>query len=331
MRLESARSLKEELWFNLHRTAMGRSEVLAQALSADGSAMPPPGVALGIVPGRKRDDFRLAIRLQILSHEARSYAAYVTGKAADEADVSFIGRVQAPPARAASSRYRKRIRPLAPGFSLGHVGVTAGTLGGFVVDAKGRPGILSNNHVLAANNAGKKGDAILQAGPMDGGTYPVDEVARLERFIRLRRHGNTADAAFALLSAGVEARPLYRKRRLTDVMPVEEIQSSLAVWKLGRTTGHTRGTVTAIEVDQVTVDYSGTLHTFDGQLEVAGGTRPFSQGGDSGALVVGGANRGVGLLFAGSEAGGPLGIGVSYANPLQTVLDLLGLELHEAG
>ena len=48
-------------------------------------------------------------------------------------------RVQAPPAKSASSRYRKRIRPLAPGFSVGHVGVSAGTLGGFVVDVKGRP------------------------------------------------------------------------------------------------------------------------------------------------------------------------------------------------
>jgi hypothetical protein len=200
VRLESARSLKEELWFNLHRTAMGRSEVLAQVLGSGGIAIPPPGVALGIVPGLKRDDFQLAVRLQTLSHEARSYAAYVMGKAADEADVRFIGAVQAPPARASSARYRKRSRPLRPGLSIGHVGVTAGTLGGFVVDKKGRPGILSNNHVLAAGNTGKRGDAILQAGPMDGGGYPDDEVARLERFIRLKSRGNAVDAALALLT-----------------------------------------------------------------------------------------------------------------------------------
>lgn len=217
VRLESARSLKEELWFNLHRTAMGQSEVLSQALGGEGATMPPPGVALGIEPGSKRDDFKLAVRLQTLSHEARNFAAYAVGKAADEANVRYIGRAH------------------------------------------------------------------------------------------------------------------YGRRRLRGVVPVDEIQSSLGVWKLGRTTGHTRGSVSAIEVDHVTVDYDGTFHTFDGQLEVTGRTRPFSKAGDSGALVVDEAHRGVGLLFAGSDRGGLLGIGVSYANPLQTVLDLLGVELHEAG
>lgn len=256
---------------------------------------------------------------------------YAVGKASDEADVRYIGAVQAPPAGVASTRYRKRSRPLTPGLSIGHVGITAGTLGGFVIDPRGRPGILSNNHVLAAGNVGKRGDAILQAGPMDGGGYPDDEVARLERFIRLKSRGNAVDAALALLTQAVEVRALYRNRRLAGVTPVDEIQSSLGVWKLGRTTGHTRGSVSAIEVDQVTVDYGGTFHTFDGQLEVTGRTRPFSRSGDSGALVVDEAHRGVGLLFAGSERGGLRGIGVSYANPLQTVLDMLGVELLEAG
>ena len=35
----------------------------------------------------------------------------------------------------------------------------------------------------------------------------------------------------------------------------------------------------------------------------------------------------VGLLFAGSETGGENGSGLTYLNPIGTVLDLLGAEL----
>ena len=55
-----------------------------------------------------------------------------------------------------------RVRPCPGGFSIGHPRVTAGTLGG-VVAINGTFGfILSNNHVLAATNAGAVGDNIFR-------------------------------------------------------------------------------------------------------------------------------------------------------------------------
>lgn len=83
---------------------------------------------------------------------------------------------------------RQSFRPTIPGgVSIGHPKITAGTLGAMVKDrTTGDRLILSNNHVIAASNDGKKGDPILQPGPMDGGTNPADAVATLERYIELQ-------------------------------------------------------------------------------------------------------------------------------------------------
>ena len=92
--------------------------------------------------------------------------------------------------------------------------------------------------------------------------------------------------------------------------------------------------MTAIEVDDVVVDYGDEvgLLRFDGQIEVAGTAGPFSRGGDSGSLVrLAGGGAAVGLLYAGSERGGPDGTGLTFCNDISTVLDALGVVLEGAG
>ncbi|MGH6611815.1 MAG: hypothetical protein ACRECQ_16345, partial [Burkholderiaceae bacterium] len=64
------------------------------------------------------------------------------------------------------------------------------------------------------------------------------------------------------------------------------------------------------------------------QIEIEGlGDTGFSDGGDSGALIVDANGLAVGLLFAGSESGGRNGKGVTFANPIGTVLEKLKVEL----
>ena len=41
--------------------------------------------------------------------------------------------------------------------------------------------------------------------------------------------------------------------------------------KLGRTTGHTRGRISAVEVDGVKVQYDQAVHTFDDQIAAING------------------------------------------------------------
>lgn len=62
-------------------------------------------------------------------------------------------------------------RPVQPGNSVGHVLVTAGTLGAVVLKG-GKCQLLSNSHVLANSGKGKIGDVILYPGKADGGRQP---------------------------------------------------------------------------------------------------------------------------------------------------------------
>jgi hypothetical protein len=99
-------------------------------------------------------------------------------------DVYEIGYVQALNALNPQSRFRPSIPS---GVSMGHQNISAGTFGTVVKDrTTGEKLLLSNNHVFAHSNDGVIGDAILQPGPMDGGMFPSDIVARLERYIPLR-------------------------------------------------------------------------------------------------------------------------------------------------
>lgn len=300
MRLESARDLKRELL-----EAAGVLELAA------------PGLALGIAPAEGAGDYRLAVRVQ--GAEAAGRIAEIDRAARGEVDVRHIGRVVAH-----SEPEAGRERPVGVGASVGHFAITAGSAGAFVrVEDDERPRLLSNNHVLADENRGSAGDEILQPGPADGGRSGADRIGALERFVELDVAGvNEVDAALALLDDGIEfvneidGSPLGQ-----EPASAEEVE---AVIKQGRTTGVTRGTVSAVEVDGVSVSFSAGTLRFDDQIEISGAGGAFSAGGDSGSLIAEQAtNRGVALLFAGSEGGGPGGAGVTFGNPLGTVFERL--------
>jgi hypothetical protein len=255
--------------------------------------------------------------------------AQIQRKAKGEVDVRYIGPVSK---RAAIPWTRQRHRPLRLGTSVAHVKVTAGTVGAFVH----KPGhtdtfILSNNHVLANENRGKIGDAIIQAGALDGGTDPGDRVATLAGMTRLKKTGaNTIDSAIAKMDAKIDFDPLtIRGLGKLAGLGSAFLDVGTEVAKLGRTSGLTRGQVTAFELDNVIVCFDIGLLRFDGQIEIEGlEDVPFSQGGDSGSLIVEtGSRLVVGLLFSGTDIGGRNDKGVTYAHPIRTVLEALKVDL----
>jgi hypothetical protein len=216
------------------------------------------------------------------------------------------------------------------GCSIGHFRITAGTLGCFVQTAGGDVRILSNNHVLADENRGKAKDAIIQPGDVDGGARPKDTVAALGRFIRLKTTAtNFVDCALATLKDGIE----FEHERLDGIgrlagVAEDPVEIGDRVAKVGRTTGTTRGRVTAFELDNLIVGFDLGNLRFDDQIEVEGaGQDPFSQGGDSGSLIVNGRREAVALLFAGSDQGGKNGQGLTFANPIEAVLSALKVTL----
>jgi hypothetical protein len=217
---------------------------------------------------------------------------------------------------------RERVRPVRPGYSVGHPNVTAGTIGAGCYDLTPFPGkpptyyILSNNHVLANSNAANIGDPIIQPGRVDGGVVPTDVIGRLSRFIRIRFDGacNIVDAAIAAVPFHMLDRDIYWNgipRSLARAATV-----GMLLRKTGRTTNFTTGRVTVINAT-VNVNYgSAGVARFCNQIV----TTDMSAGGDSGSLVLDLDGNPVGLLFAGSAT-------ATILNPIAAVQLLLGIRL----
>lgn len=329
-RIDEARRLKREVAAYVRGLLEGK-------ITAQGR---PATFAVGLAP-QPGGDFEVAVRYRLGVPTARMVARRVQDQVGpDRVDVRRTGRIHATPpgarhglrvqppvVTAQSLGVTSRVRPLRPGVSIGHVDVSAGTLGAFVrVD--GAVHVLSNHHVLMGSPTASLGDVVLQPGPADGGQDPADRIGTLAGFVPLEPGGQVvADAAVARLD-DVEVEPTYPVGTVTttaDVLGAEEVE------KIGRTTGVTRGRITAIELDDVVVGYGPELGelSFDGQIEVEGlDATAFSRGGDSGSLVYRTCDgAAVGLLFAGSETGGDNGQGLTYLNPIGPVLELLGAEL----
>ena len=98
----------------------------------------------------------------------------------------------------------------------------------------------------------------------------------------------------------------------------------MRVQKSGRTTQYRRGYIDAINVT-VNVSYAplGGVARFVRQFRVRGSSGIFSDRGDSGSLVTTyPGNNPVGLLFAGNAASG-----VTFCNPIRTVMSVLGTQI----
>jgi hypothetical protein len=309
---DAARELKARI--------LERLPSAVEASSAAGEHDAPwPWVAVGLSPTAA--GARVAVRLQ--RDGDRALLPDLGRAAAAEVEVAVIGPVRA---LSLPADLQRRTRPLRPGLSVAHPGVTAGTLGGFVRTATGLA-MLSNNHVLAASNAASLGDPVLQPGPADGGLV-ADRVATLAAFQPMVAGVNLVDAAVAVLDDGVlaTAGDLPGGPLLGTVPESLDVEPDEAVEKIGRTTGHTAGRITAVEVDGVAVQYDEAVYRFDDQIEIEGRSGAFSAGGDSGSVIWRSRDRAaVALLFAGSETGGAAGTGVTFANPLATVLAGLGV------
>jgi hypothetical protein len=343
MRLESVRDLKNSLPRMLEKrfSRVGRGGAAPFSLAAARGASfasTVPSYALGVSAGKK-NDYRLAVRIQHRSLMGSELVASIKDAAKGEAEVRYIGRVTAGK-RAVSKRatrpwFQSRQRPLLIGSSCGYLRsdlVMAGTLGCFVRRKSGGPAlILSNNHVLADEGRYRKGGPIVQPGALDGGDPSRDGVAKLSSFVKFRSQpkDNYVDAAVAAIDAGIEFEPAELRGIGTLAgFASQPLDIREEVHKVGRTTGVRHGRVTAIELDGVLVEYDTGIFSFDNQIEIEGeGSRSFSDAGDSGSLIVDDELRGAALLFAGSEEGGSNDRGLTYANPLRAVLSRMKLEL----
>jgi hypothetical protein len=308
MRLESVRALKEQFAIIQRRTVRAGFR---------------PTFGLGVA-SRGSEDYLLAVHVQDHRLLRGSLLEEIREAANGEVDIRYVGRL----IKRVSPRLR--VRPLHAGLSVGHYAVTAGTIGGFVHRAgSDRWHVLSNNHVLADENRGQIGDVVIQPGSADGGRQGQDRIGALADYVRLDTSTpNKVDGALAIVDDGIEIDPtsLPGLGAVSGTASSEEAVAIGQVAKLGRTTGLTFGTVIAIEMD-IVVEYDVGLLRFEGQIAVRGTSGPFSQGGDSGSLIVtADDHRAVGLLFCGVGSGEDDIEDVTYAHPIGEVLTQLHAE-----
>src|SRR5881409_124110 len=312
--------------------ALGQAPDVHAAIAAQGrhtgSLMRIPGVvgtAVALVKGKA------AVRIFVERADVRGLPSQLDGM---PVDVKVTGRFMA------LSDPTTRQRPAPLGYSVGHPAITAGSIGGRVVDGAGAVYVLSNNHVLANSNDASIGDPALQPGPYDGGTAPTDQIGTLAAFNTIDFSGgpNTIDAAIALSDAtnlgnatptddgyGTPSAAIYGDANNDGVFDNVSALLGLNVQKYGRTTKLTHGQITGINatVDvcyEVFIIFCVKSARFVDQLVIEPGS--FSGGGDSGSLIVtDDQNKNpVGLLFAGSST-------QTIANRIDLVLNYFGVHV----
>ena len=312
--------------------ALGQSPDIHAAIAAQGhhtdALLRIPGVvgtAVALVKGKA------AVRIFVERADVRGLPGQLDGM---PVDVKVTGRFMA------LSDPTTRQRPAPLGYSVGHPAITAGSIGGRVVDGAGALYVLSNNHVLANSNNASIGDPALQPGPYDGGTAPADQIGTLAAFNTIDFSGgpNTIDAAIAISDAtklgnatptddgyGTPSGAIYGDANNDGVFDDKTALLGLNVQKYGRTTKLTHGQITGINA---TVDVCYEVFfifciksaRFVDQLIIEPGS--FSGGGDSGSLIVtDDQNKNpVGLLFAGSST-------QTIANRIDLVLNNFGVHV----
>jgi hypothetical protein len=223
--------------------------------------------------------------------------------------------------------------------------IAHGTLGCLAIDNEsGKPVLLSNWHVLMANNA-KVGDKIYQPAPLTIPDvslsqlpyYPKDDLNAVGRIIKATIN-NKVDAAIAEIDyphINGDAQCTNEINGLSvDGKPEKNVILGLAmavagqtVFKVGEVSGRTEGRIVDINYPTTTFPIEGIDRTFTGQIAIQA-TNPadhFSEKGDSGSAIIDIHNNIVGLLFASNGNANPQ---ITLANHINDVVAALNISIN---
>lgn len=223
---------------------------------------------------------------------------------------------------------RLRFRPLQAGISVSPAPaatspyVLAGTLG---ILARGRTSsrryLISNNHVIANENAVSPGESVIQPASMDGGDSG-DRIGRVSHVVELKfgNRRNWMDVAAAVIDENLKPGPRPPTVGIGPVHGTANVRLNSLVRKAGRTTGLTEGIVRTVKLDVLNIEYDGGMVRMEDVFAVEGVEGAFSRSGDSGSGVVNDKGAVVGLLFAGTDT-------QTFVIPIQRVLRRLKMKV----
>lgn len=298
--------------------AQSAKEQLAETIPMTNNVI-GTGVGLKYVNGRATDEPAVLVFVEkkYVDDEFKKQAAdleYIPSKIDGvKTDIVEVGKI-------IPQSLRSMCRPIMPGISIGHKGITAGTLGGFFLDRDNELVMLSNNHVMANENMAVIGDELVQPGPMDAHGN-LSRIGTLKAFQRIESNGNLHDSAIGRVDDTIKTGPgvnvFYPSlNRAISNWGTPVVQSPIQ--KVGRTTGYTNGRVIATNAT-FTIGYGFGPATFIDCIVCTN----MSAGGDSGSVILDMNMNAVGLLFAGSGK-------VTLATPIARVRDHYGLQLYHS-
>jgi hypothetical protein len=275
-------------------------------------------MAIGVALGNHPDAHRIAVRAEDPEAVDEELFERIRRDARNEVDLQYTGPLEIVPVQEPVP-----VRRLEVGGSIAHYSWSAGTIGFFARrTADGVLGVVSNNHILAAQDRGRHDDEILHPAPADHGSSPNDVVAYLDgAYPRLRTQQQTVDCAFARLAHGITCGPRAISSRETLRSTIATPEESLIVEKIGRTTKRTSGRIVTVDLDFIDIRYWFGYWPMFNQMEIESiSEKRFCSSGDSGSLVFTHDREPVGLLFLGTRAGGAFNGGRAFANPIGDVL-----------
>ncbi|WP_195152735.1 hypothetical protein [Nocardia abscessus] len=306
------------------------------------------GIDIGFADEEARDPDDLAVRVFV--RDASSIPAVLDDViGGGDMPIRVIQRTFEPTAAFDTSAHR----PVVGGVSVGAARFVAtgnfpvGTLGAIGRTTTTFPPMvigLSNHHVLAHDGDRNFGDEIIQPEPTPFGRVPNDLIGRLLswEFPEIVYSG-IADAAICSIDLPTVALPSITDIGLTA--GTRPVSLGLPVTKRGRTTGVTHGIVTTDSAEELFgtyyVDYKHLppvnnpltaqptiARELKNQVQVMidfPQSAVFGEEGDSGSVVVDGANRIVGLYFAGGydAPGNPIRFGLM--TPISVIEQALGI------
>lgn len=289
------------------------SEIYQNSLSKGSQTIPNEYILPPVGDSKKQEEKH--IRIHVVKEgqiQALNYSSLAADLPSAEDELPVNGSTD--------QTWKLRIRPSPCGHSVGHPTTTAGTIGLLLKYTEGpdtgNAYILSNNHVIAANNSGYVGDPITQPGQADSGRTDKDTLGYLHRWVPLETgKANYADVAVAEV-CGKHDWAKYAASHISKIgNPNSFSQAAIGmpVEKTGRTTGYTQGQVLSIN-ETIKVNYNSIgILVFKNQIR----STLMSQGGDSGSSLIDRTSKSpVGLLFAGSNS-------ASYYNHIEHAVSLL--------
>lgn len=215
-----------------------------------------------------------------------------------------------------SNPFRKRVRPVLGGYSIGvATKKSSGSMGCLVTDNHDTF-LLSCNHILAYINTIPLGTFVLQPSTLNGGKSPDDAIAFLAEYIPINLEYSAINIADCAVAKVMNKANVSSKIALVGTPKgVISPKCNMKVRKVGETTGFTTGKINAIN-STCRFKFEGKNILFGNQIF----TSSISEAGDSGAILLSENNYAVGLVMGGSPS-------ISICNTFSDVLQSLNMLL----